>query len=477
MPVTFSRRYLPIGLFFASVAFFILPLFYLYGYLGFYSRFIADDYCIAAVARDLPWYESQIYWYINWHGAYIVTLLDELLPILTPDYLPFVVPVLLVLWFLVLSASMYTILSKTLATRLRLLLAALLALFFLFAFFLLNPQVPQTLFWWSGMRSYNLPILFFILFMLFYARIREKKIHLVFSITSGVAVGFILAGFREVFVALLIVFLALFVALELYYFRAAWYKTSGYFFLMASAMGILIGTVIILSSPGNSVRQGLFPEPPGLFKVFLFSLLWFSQLLQSIFQNTNQVLGLLGTYLLFFLTGMVFGKQRKSDSLGLFLFVMAFAFLFGVFIPSAYATSQSPPERTISLGIFFFLLLIAASGFVTGQARQRIKGRSFETQAMLIAIVAVVFLSVSAYMEKQLWLDQRDGYVVLAQQWDDTHALILSAKNNRETTVHIPPLRNLAALPEPEEDVNYWVNGCFANYYGVDLAVQPELIP
>lgn len=476
MSVNFSKRYIAIGLSLISIAFFILPLLYLYGYLGFYSRFIADDYCIAAVARDLSWYESQIYWYTNWHGAYIVTLLDELLPVFVSDY-SFVVPVLLVLWFLALFAGIYAILANTLIARLRLLLAALLALFFLFAFFLLNPQVPQTFFWWSGIRSYNLPILFFILFILVYVRIREKKYHLVFSIISGGTAGFILAGFREVFVALLIVFLFLLVALELYYFRSAWYKTPGYFFLIACAIGVLIGTAIILSSPGNSVRQGLYPEPSNLLRAFLFSLLWFSQLLQSIFQNASQVFGLFGTYLLFLWAGMLFGARRKPDKLGLLLLVMALAFLFGVFIPSAYATSRPAPERTTSLGIFFFLLLISASGFVTGQVRHRGKNSIFETRAMVIAIVALFFLSVSAYMEKQLWLDRRDGYVALAQQWDDTHKMILSAKNNQETTVYIPPLRNLAALPEPEEDSGFWVNKCFSNYYGVEVIVKSEFAP
>jgi hypothetical protein len=273
------------------------------------------------------------------------------------------------------------------------------------------------------------------------------------------------------------VFLFLLVALEFYYFRAAWYKTSGYFFLVSSAIGILIGTAIILSSPGNSVRQGLYPETPSLLRAFLFSLLWFSQSLQSIFQNISQVFGLLGTYLLFLWSGMLFGARRKPDRLGFLLFVMALAFLFGVFIPSAYATSRPAPERTISLGIFFFLLLIAASGFVTGQGRQRIKSRGFETQSIVIAMVAVVFLSASAYMERQFWLEQRDGYVALAQEWDDTHALILSAKNDGETTVRISPLKNLADLPEPEEDVNFWVNGCFANYYGVDVIVESGFAP
>lgn len=476
MFMNFSKRYFAIGLSLISAVFFILPLLYLYGYLGFYSRFIADDYCIAAVARDLPWYESQIYWYTNWHGAYIVTLLDELLPVVAPVY-SFVAPILLVLWFFALFAGMYAILANTLVTRVRLLLAVLLALFFLFAFFLLNPQVPQTFFWWSGIRSYNLPILFFILFMLFYVRVREKKYPLVFSIVSGGVAGFILAGFREVFVALLIVFLFLLVALELYYFRAAWYKTSGYFFLIASAIGVLIGTAIILSSPGNSVRQGLYPEPPSLLRAFLFSLLWFSQLLQSILQNISQILGILGTYLLFLWAGMLFGARRKPDGLGLLLFVMALAFLFGVFIPSAYAASEPAPERTTSLGIFFFLLLIAASGFVTGQAQGRGKNPIFETRAMTIAIVALVFLSASAYMEKQLWLEQRDGYVTLAQQWDDTHAMVLSAKSNQETTVYIPPVRNLAALPEPDEDVDFWVNKCFSNYYGVEVIVKSDFAP
>lgn len=472
-----GKQYVLPVLFICFLAGFIMPLLYLYGLLGFYSRLISDDYCIAAVARDLPWYESQIYWYINWHGAYIVTLFDEFLPSLVPGGLPFFAPVLLLLWGLTLWAIIYALFPKILASYIRFLIAAVMGFSFLFVFLSLNPQVPQTVFWWSGMRAYTLPILALFVFILIYRWVGIYQPNRFLSLFLGLFIGFILAGFREVFSALFIIFFIFVVLLELYYDKYSLLGRSKGFFLLASAIGLFVGTVIVLLSPGNDVRQSLFPESPGLLNVFLFSLLWFSQFLLMLVQDVSQMLGLVGIYFLFLWAGIVSGYRRKSDRLGMLFFLMSFAFLFGVFIPSAYATSQHPPERTVSLGVFFFLLLVAASGFVTGQEQARKKSRLLEFRTMVIVFIAIVLLSLSAQLEKQEWAEKKQDYVFFSHTWDNTHELILRAKNNGETSIAISPLKNPASLDDPTDDATYWVNRCFSDYYDIQITVRPGFAP
>ncbi|MCG2787820.1 MAG: hypothetical protein L6461_22250 [Anaerolineae bacterium] len=472
-----GKQYILPILFVCFLAGFVLPILYLYGLLGFYSRFISDDYCVAAVARDLPWYESQIYWYTNWHGAYIVTLFDEFLPSLVPDGLPFIVPLLLLLWALTLWASIYALFPKILVFYIQFLITTVLGLSFLFVFLLLNPQVPQTIFWWSGMRAYNLPILVLFVFILISRWVTIYQPNCFLSLFLGLFISFILAGFGEVFSALFIVFFVFVVLLELYYDKNGLFGKPKGFFLLASATGLFVGTMIILSSPGNQVRQSLFPEPPGLLNVFLFSLLWFSQYLLVLVKDIGQVLGLVGIYFLFFWAGIVSGYRRKPDRLGLLFLLMSFAFLFGVFIPSAYATSQPPPERTVSLGVFFFLLLVVASGFVTGQEQARKKSRLLEFRTMVIVFIAILFLSLSAQLEKQEWAEKKQDYVFFSHTWDNTHELILRAKNSGETSIAIPPLKNLASLDDPTDDPAYWVNRCFSDYYDMQITVRPGFAP
>lgn len=48
---------------------FIIPLLF-YGYLGVYNRFVADDYCLAAIAKSDGVWKGGLSWYTNWTGRY-----------------------------------------------------------------------------------------------------------------------------------------------------------------------------------------------------------------------------------------------------------------------------------------------------------------------------------------------------------------------------------------------------------------------
>ncbi len=464
--------------FLSILVFFIATLLYTYGLLGVYSRFMADDYCLIAVARDLNWLESIIYWYVKWHGAYSVTLLDEILPFVFPWGIPFIVPLIILVWVVTVVITLYHIFADTVPHWKRLAMAIPSGLVFLFSYFISNPDIPRTLYWWSGMRAYNLPVLFITIYILLYVWLLRSPFSFWKACLFGAILSFIIVGFGEVVNALFIVFFLMLVVFEFYSSGSKLLRKTTGAFLFGSAIGILIGTSIILSAPGNWVRQDPFPAPPSLLNVLLYSLLWFSMFLEHFLQDGFRVIGLIGVFLFFVWNGIFLRWQKKFPTrLPVLFFLSAFAFLYGAFIPSTYAMTQSAPERTISLGTYFFQVFMSASGFLLGHfvgqknlmANARVTG--------FIALLSICMIAFSAQMTREIWITRLPDYVLFASEWDRTHEFILQAKSDNLSAIAIPPPNNVAGIPDPTEDPEFWVNKCFINYYGIEIVVNPPLSP
>jgi hypothetical protein len=61
----------------ASVIILALPL-AMYAWIGFYSRYVADDFGTAGYLRTLGFWDAQHYWYFFWQGRYSYTFLVNL---------------------------------------------------------------------------------------------------------------------------------------------------------------------------------------------------------------------------------------------------------------------------------------------------------------------------------------------------------------------------------------------------------------
>ena len=73
---------------------------YALGSLGSYTRYIADDYCSAAIAQNMSLIDAVKYWYTNWHGGFSATLMDELMPLLGKHGIAWTPPLTILIWWL-----------------------------------------------------------------------------------------------------------------------------------------------------------------------------------------------------------------------------------------------------------------------------------------------------------------------------------------------------------------------------------------
>ncbi|MGH2605608.1 MAG: hypothetical protein ACRDG5_03365, partial [Anaerolineales bacterium] len=125
--------------------------------MGFFARYIADDFCTAGTLRRLGFWESQSNWYLNWSGRYSFTFVATSLNLIGPGVTPWLPLAALVLW---LGAGAYLVRAwipmgeGSTARGISVALSALLLFFTVGG----TPNLYQSLYWQTGMLTYSLPL-------------------------------------------------------------------------------------------------------------------------------------------------------------------------------------------------------------------------------------------------------------------------------------------------------------------------------
>jgi hypothetical protein len=224
-----------------------------HGFIGSFSRYIADDFCTAGKLRSLGFWEAQTFWYENWSGRYSFTFFVSLFESFW-DRIAIILPTLLIV---LLYASVFlflrTILMK-LEIKKRNIFAFFLSSVFVFMVFFTIPDVEQDLYWMTGATTYLLPNIFFFFMLAYLVNISSRQSYskLVFFIEIMLAFvfSFILAGFSEVMSVLQII---IYVGIYLFIVLAK-KKFFIDYFLIAFILGAVFGLVIMILAPGNEVR-------------------------------------------------------------------------------------------------------------------------------------------------------------------------------------------------------------------------------
>ncbi len=271
-----------------------IPLF-LHGYLGHFSRYIADDFCSAFQANRLGVLRAAWFWYLTWTGRYSASILDGVVGRLGTEAVPFVVPVTIMIWLTILTVLLMIFLHQH---KERFFVSLALATTALFTLFFLTPDLRGSLYWGQGMRSVVPPLLMGTveIILLHYLWAREwTKSQIAFWGILSFFWAFVAGGFSETYasfqVAALTLSLLIVLAVEkLRSAKIALFLASG----LAGAIGAMI---VMILAPGNSERQAFYPSPPGvvgLVTLSLKSLLLFAGKLVDSPYKVAAILGLFG---------------------------------------------------------------------------------------------------------------------------------------------------------------------------------------
>jgi hypothetical protein len=462
MKLNHRNLYLIIPGLFAGV-----PLF-LHAYLGSFSRYIADDFCSAYFAHRLGILRATWFWYLSWSGRYSASLLDSFVGLLRPGDISIVVPVTILIWLAAL-----TVFFQFLLVRLKHSLPAslVLAITSLFTLFTLSPTIRQSLYWGQGMRSVIPPLIMGTIQVILVSKLRSRQwtnFQLGLWYTLGFFWTLVAGGFSETYAsfqaAAMVFVLGVLVTRERFQF------TTTSRFLIASLLGAIGALVIIVLAPGNSARQGFFPESLGIFGISTLSLKSFSLYVIHLFDSLTEITASLG--LLCF--AVVIGSQieQKPDSHTLIIIpAITFASIFVCFPPAAYGLSDAPPGRTLMLPTYFFVLGLVAFGFVCGNFLRK---KQTNISLKLVLMLAMIAIAISSSMASINLYRSRSEFIEYAIAWDETDAKIRQAKANGETQVLITIIPNWAALDTPNDNPRFWLNACMSSYYDVQILASPD---
>jgi hypothetical protein len=465
-----------------GIAAFGLALF-LYAYLGVFSRYYADDFCISAGFFTSGFWRYQIALYTGWSPGFTGTFIQISSEYFGRSTIQAWAALTIVLWTLALT---WAIVQAGRVTRLKIptALALLLAEALVFFTILEAPQQYQVLYWRIGVVAYTLPLVFlaFLVGLIFNRFRKSDAVRLSWGgSVACAALAFFAGGISITFVVLQTGLLAM-------AFITVWlvirppFRRNSRMLVGAALVGSLLALVAVALSPGNAVRLAAMPPRPQLFSFIRMAVIN-SMLFMYISLKDYAFPTILSFLMPMMVTYLIYGREKSlpklrpsSLTLALFLIpVFSSLLVLAVCAPSAYAESSYPEGRVLIEARFITVFMMIAEGTLIGMSLSQLHLWANEpTPAYLQLILAAVFLVVVLYP----LYDARKTYLEIpfyrqrAAMWDAHDAIIRTSLQQGILNVNIKDSQarsfdKFSGLSDLSSDPGYWVNQCAASFYGL----------
>jgi hypothetical protein len=447
-------------------------------YLGFFSRFIADDYCTTNIALSEGAVGSVFWWYNNWAGQFTNWTLKGIAGAIGPGFAP-VLPFLIIslglvgaTWMLY-EVGLIAGLSWNRGTVL------LLASVMMYAIFDGLPSMIQSLYWLGASLPYTTPLIFLTFLIGFYTRAirngRERR-SIVFALIVILLVTFVAGGLSEIYSVFQVAMLGLGI-IALLVWAPEGTKRAGLPLLAVALVGSLIALIIIIVAPGNAVRQALFPHQvllPELAVQTVVVSAGFIVLALGFFAP----IPLLVTVIVSALVAYQFGpanvqlnpkhiREWMAISAG-----VAWLLIMSCLFPPLYGLGTAPSSRAYVMPMF---VLVSTAGFWGALMGVGLK-RSSQRLALPLRFAGLagiaLLLVVGPLASTWQILEQRHRFSVYAAEWDARDQAIREAVaegiREFEVTTLTVDLGEMARLDVIGSNPQDWVNQCAAEYYGLE---------
>jgi hypothetical protein len=423
-----------------------LPLL-VYSSVGGYSRYAADDFCWAGVLRTDGFFKAQELWYTGYSPRYAFTFLVNLTELAGPAIVPALPVTAIVCW---LAALTWTFAQF----RIESLRAFVVAEVVVLATLQTAPDLPQSLYWQTGMLTYLLPLIL----ATFLIGWTWRGLAAWWAILLSAAVTFVAGGLSETYLIPqnVAVTLALMVSfgwdrIE----RGAWLPLRPRtLHLGAALLGGVLALLMIVVAPSTASRVGGTPAD-----------LWLA-LSASIATGYFQVVRLL-RFFPFTVALSVAVPALLSGSpcrIGLRWFAVVTALVCVTlpfcYFPSFYAQNGNPPARSL---IVPGAILIAYLVFV-GFSVQPLLAEHLPEARRSIVLAALALVPVGIALTT--FPDQPTA-AQYATLFDAEDQQIRASRDAGQTDVTVSPLPPNLGEDFVTDDRDNWFNICVARYYGV----------
>lgn len=448
----------------------------LYAYLGIFSRYTSDDYCLSAfflqeadfVSTMTERYETSSSRYTN---ILFIGFADQVFGWYNPAVLPALMLTVFVLGFFFLFDQIQHLLHLKWKRGSTFYLAALLAYFSVVQ----APDLYQTLYWRAGMTSHFAPVAllpFLGAFVIWQIRLADQRTPPAWVNAACFVTPFVIGGFSEPPTTLLISALVLAIAAVW-----QWVKTparrSILLILAWTLAGSLSALIVLALAPANSLRLGntesnLFVLVGNIFSSTVqFSIDQVRTLpLPFLF---NVAIPALFFYIQYAGPNETLSNKTRMQLVSLVLAVLLIGYLLitASFAPSVYGQSF-PAERARFAGVVLLSCTLMAVGAILGILAAR-SGRMFFQSPVMQTGAILLFVVLSLYPLRTAWRVSTDIplYQQRAAAWDERDAQIRAMKADGIQDLTIRFLSN-----DPVQDLGdyreFRLNRCASSLYGVN---------
>jgi hypothetical protein len=449
----------------------------LYCYLGTFSRFYADDFCMSGYVVRLGFWQAQWFQYTTWSNRFTGMFLLSLSDLLGTSFIKWWTSLAVIIWVIGLTWAMLKI-CRLLHMQMPKWMAVLISEWIILFSILLAPQVYQSLFWRIGLITYTVPLVLLSsligILIQGYLNLQESKKASGWIVLAGF-IAFLGGGLSETYLVLQITILGLALLILLMVNNKEKLK-FGLKPIGSGLIGSLLSMVIVLAAPGNAVRQAAISVHPAILEVFKMIitnavLFFYISLKSNAFQ---MLLAALAPMIFVYFGGIRMSPPLRPSSIILVALlspIILFITLAAVMAPAAYAQSSYPDGRVLMDASFIVVIFMVVEGFLFGLILNQLHDLAGEPVPVKLQLLSAVFvLIIILYPIYDAYKSFRSipEYRAYATGWDARDARIKAATLMGLDQIVESSLDAPGQLADINTDPHNWVNNCVAQFY--DLA-------
>jgi hypothetical protein len=449
-------------------------------YTGSFMRYLGDDYCYGGMLTKYGFWGSINHSYLNpgpFHGnRYSLTVFSELFGLFPPQMngvLPGLVILLWVLSLALLFQNLRTSLFKSLSKLETWLIASLLVFFTLFT----ATDLPDSIYWRSGMLPYGAPI---VTGLFLFAGIQKG---MQFSNISWMRAGilfllaFLSGGFSETATAIQ------FTVLIIWLFNQSTqqqtdrpHRQTHQKLILAALAGTVLAMFLLYISPAtrSKLSEISFLER-SIQAAGMSARHALDYLLGSLRgQPIPLLLVIISTFSLALLTSprSKSQPQKIAPILGRLLFLGGICFLLisANMGPYAFARYVYPNERALLPAHFILILTLAFAGWLLGRYSIQFlfSGQKISKAILLIALLLQCGVYLYGLRAASQTFPEASVYQTWSSQWDLRDERIRTAISSGASEIEVEQIQSpLPGGGELKPSPRFWYNGCAAKYYGI----------
>jgi hypothetical protein len=475
-----------------------------HAYAGTAGRYLGDDYCAGYIFRDYGLVGGQIWHYKSWSAVPTTLMLMAATEPGGARLAPVLPAAALVLWLLAGSWTIRTI-SRVAGVSWSWPVCVCLAEALMFATLQDAPNVAQSLYLRVPMLAYTCPLIVMTVYIGWLVRAVDRNSASPWASLSSAAFACAFGAFGPVCAAFLVAALVVTWGLSRV-LRPDSHRRAVDRLLATGFTGALIALALVVFAPGNAVRQALFPQPPSLIKVGIWSVLY------SAFMFFRPIVPFVKDLIIAVAPRVIGGTPRWLPTAiemgtspipmaiaialpaGLALFsepagggplmkrglwgipVLAFVLVCACVAPGAYGTSAPPPPRALIIPQYVMTCLAACWGFLLGAVVLAPRRGWLTSRPAVLWIVAACLCIFGPLAATPPIVATGTAMRQWARAWDDTDRKLREAQAGGVSDAVVPALEKLAGVGSISPDPQDWVNICAAKYYGLrSITGRPTL--